>query len=433
MRRVTWYVAMMLAGLAVVPAAARGPSDAVGAIARDYVALSLAAGERDPNYVDAYFGPKDLAAAAKLDRRTPSELSADAAKLHARLAAIDPKTLAPDERKRRAALLFQLTAAQTRMAMVAGRKFSFDQETRGLFGVTFAAPPLASFDPVLAELDRLVPAGPGTLADRIEKLSHRYTAPPDKAETVIKATIAECRRRTLNHIAMPPGEAIKLEMVRDKPWAGYNYFQGHAHSLVQVNLDVPLKMDYVIKLGCHEAYPGHHVLYSLYERNMAQRRGWIEYTLFPLFSPMALIAEGAADYGPDLAFSDDERIAFERGTLFPLAGLNPSDVALFEKVQAVQAKLAPVSLVIARDYIDGRIDRDRAVALMERYALRTPQEAQRGIRFVDTYRSYVLNYYLGRAMVARTMAAAGKTPAARWAAFEKLIGGPTTPDDLVSP
>lgn len=31
-------------------------------------------------------------------------------------------------------------------------------------------------------------------------------------------------------------------MVRNKPWGGYNFFKGHARSLVQVNLDLPLKM-----------------------------------------------------------------------------------------------------------------------------------------------------------------------------------------------
>lgn len=71
--------------------------------------------------------------------------------------------------------------------------------------------------------------------------------------------------------------------------------------------------------------------------------------------------------------------------------------------------------------------------MKERYALVTPQEAQRSIRFVDTYRSYGLNYFLGRAMVAKTIAASGTAPVARWAAFERLIGGPTTPDDLVAP
>lgn len=189
----------------------------------------------------------------------------------------------------------------------------------------------------------------------------------------------------------------------------------------------------MIRLGCHEAYPGHHVLYSLYERNLAERRGWIEYTLFPLFSPMALIAEGAADYGPDLAFPGDERMAFERDTLLPLAGLDPSDVGVFDTILAEQAKLAPARMAIARDYLDGRIDRDRAIALTERYGIMTPQQAQQGIRFVDTYRSYVLNYFLGRAMVTKTVARAGTDPAARWSAFETLIGEPTTPDDLAAP
>lgn len=51
----------------------------------------------------------------------------------------------------------------------------------------------------------------------------------------------------------------------------------------------------------------------------------MEFSVFPLFSPQALIAEGSANYGIDLAFSDAERIDLEREVLFPLAGLDPSE------------------------------------------------------------------------------------------------------------
>lgn len=205
MRWLGWLAAFFCVGCTVLPGAARVPGDTIDAIATEYVALSLTAGEREAGYVDAYFGPDNLAAAAKSDKRTPAELSADAARLHARLTAIDPAALPPIVRKRRAALLLALKAAETRMAMAAGTKLSFDQEAKGLFGVTFDPPPLASFDPVLAELDRLVPAGPGTLADRLKRFNDRFTVPPEKAGPVIKAAIAECRRRTLKHIAMPAG------------------------------------------------------------------------------------------------------------------------------------------------------------------------------------------------------------------------------------
>ena len=46
--------------------------------------------------------------------------------------------------------------------------------------------------------------------------------------------------------------------------------------------------------------------------------------MYPLFSPQSLIAEGSANFGIDMAFPAAERVAFERDSLFPLAGLDPS-------------------------------------------------------------------------------------------------------------
>ena len=59
-------------------------------------------------------------------------------------------------------------------------------------------------------------------------------------------------------------------------------------------------------------------------KNLAKGRGWVEFTVYPLFSPQSLIAEGSANYGIDLAFPDGEAEAFEAKTLYPLAGLDPA-------------------------------------------------------------------------------------------------------------
>ena len=50
-----------------------------------------------------------------------------------------------------------------------------------------------------------------------------------------------------------------------------------------------------------------------------------EFTVYPLFSPQSLIAEGTANYGIAVAFPGDERIS-ERTVLFPAAGLDPKRV-----------------------------------------------------------------------------------------------------------
>jgi len=55
------------------------------------------------------------------------------------------------------------------------------------------------------------------------------------------------------------------------------------------------------------------------------------------------------------------------------------------------------------------------------------------VRFVDQYRSYVINYNLGKDLVARYIAAAaGDDPARRWAAFVDLLASPRLPSSLTA-
>ena len=74
---------LALAAVAVVAMGAGKPmpaSSRLDALARDYVRMSLEAGEREPGYVDAYYGPAEWQAAAKANQRTIPALRADISK-----------------------------------------------------------------------------------------------------------------------------------------------------------------------------------------------------------------------------------------------------------------------------------------------------------------------------------------------------------------
>ncbi|HEX8379619.1 MAG TPA: hypothetical protein VF619_03595, partial [Allosphingosinicella sp.] len=59
-----------------------GPArDSLDSAARDYVKLQLAIGEKEEGYIDAYYGPADWRAEAKLAPRPLSELAERAAVL----------------------------------------------------------------------------------------------------------------------------------------------------------------------------------------------------------------------------------------------------------------------------------------------------------------------------------------------------------------
>jgi hypothetical protein len=231
--------------------------------------------------------------------------------------------------------------------------------------------------------------------------------------------------------------------VNDKPWSGYNWYQGQARSLIQINTDLPIFISRAVDLGCHEGYPGHHTFNVLLEKNLVERQGWVEFTLYPLFSPASLIAEGSGNYGIELAFPNDERVRFEKTRLFPLAGLQPDDADRYYALQDLLGQLSYAGNEAARDYLNGDMDREETVQWLVDYTLSSPERARQRVDFFDTYRSYVINYNLGKDLVRRWVerdtagseAAGGQNEAAvqsqRWQRFERLLSTPMLPSDLV--
>ena len=420
--------------LAISVAACRGeapkPDGRVDAIARDYVLLSLEIGEKEEGYIDAYYGPAEIQAKAKAEaaKLSLAELAKRTEALRQRVAAIPAEGDSLDARRIRF-LAAQLTAAATRLRMMQGEKLSFADEAKGLFGVVPEIKPLSSYDPVLAKIETLVP-GTGPLPERMEAFQDRFNIPKERLKPVFDAAIAECKRRTLEHIALPKNESFTMEFVTGKSWSGYNYYKGNAHSLIQVNTDLPIRISRAVDLGCHEGYPGHHVLNALLEEKLTRGKGWIEFSVYPLYSPQSLIAEGSANYGIDLAFPGDDQLKFETATIYPLAGLPTADAANYLALRDAMKELAGARFTIARDYLEGRISRDEAVALGQKYQLQSKERAEKSLDFTDQYRTYVINYGLGQDMVRAYVEAAGPDPKARWARMEKILSEPTLPSDL---
>jgi hypothetical protein len=415
--------------LATTASAQRPPvRDSLDAVARDYVQLVLELGERDEGYVDAYYGPAAWRTAAHANPRTLPQLAEAARQLNARLLALRPP-LAGLAARRQLFLSAQITAAITRLRMLQGERLSFREEALGLYGVDPRPRPLNDFDPILARIDRLVP-GDGPLARRVDAFMDRFVIPRERLDAVMRAAIAECRRRTVAHIPLPRGEHFTLEFVTGRSWSGYNWYQGHYSSLIQVNTDLPVRMGRAIDLGCHEGYPGHHVYNMLLERNLARGRGWVEFQVYPLYSPQSFIAEGSANYGIELAFPDDERLTFERRTLYPLAGLSGEGADVYVQVQDAIRDLGGARIAIAAQFLDGQIDREEALRLIQRYTLMSRARAEQSLAFTEHYRSYVINYGLGRDLVARFIEWGDAPPDRRWLTMGRLLSMPFPPSGL---
>jgi hypothetical protein len=234
-------------------------------------------------------------------------------------------------------------------------------------------------------------------------------------------------------MTLPANEHFTVEYVTGKSWSGYNWYQGGFRSLIQVNTGLPIYIDRAVDLACHEGYPGHHVYNALLEKHLVRDRGWPEFSVYALFSPQSLIAEGTANYGIEVAFPGDERVRFEREKLFPLAGLDPSTAERYYEIQRLTQQLAYAGNEAARGYLDGKMTREQAADWLVRYNLQAPARAEQRTKFFDQYRSYVINYNFGQDLVKQYIERRGGTednPAKRWEEFEKLLASPRLPSGL---
>jgi hypothetical protein len=151
-----------------------------------------------------------------------------------------------------------------------------------------------------------------------------------------------------------------------------------------------------------------------------------------LFSPAGLIGEGSANYGVHLAFPDDEKIEFEREVLFPLAGLDPEKAAILDKLNKLSLRLGHALTATAQLYLDGKITREEAIEQRRKYSLTSRARAEQSVRFIEQYRSYVLNYNLGQDIVKEYIEKQGDDQSSRWAAFEGMLTELSSASDMTN-
>ncbi|TWR27607.1 hypothetical protein FPZ43_14160 [Mucilaginibacter pallidiroseus] len=402
-------------------------------MAQEYVTLGLTIGQYDDNFVDAYYGPDSL----KPKQAVAKEFPRDSLLANINMLMNDLKVVADgaqiDSNRMRAHWMYnQLIAFGRRIRVYSEEYRSFDEESRELFGVAAPAYAEERYKAQVDLLDTLLP-GKGRVADRFQKLANKFVIPKDKLDAVMKAAIAEARKRTLAHLKLPAKENFTLEYVTNKPWNGYNWYKGNYTSNVQINTDIKIFIDRAIDVGSHESYPGHHVYNMLLEKNLYHDRGYTELSLYPLFSPQSLIAEGSANFGVEMAFPGDEKVKFAKSVLLPLAGLDTTGADVYFKALAIKAELNYARNEAARGLINETMTRNEALKWLKKYCLMNDETAEKSVDFIKKYRSYVINYNYGQDLIKGYIERNGgtvKDQAKRWQLFTQLLSEEVNPADL---
>ena len=295
-------------------------------IAEDYVKLVLEIGLYDGDVVDAYYGSKEWKPAkeSKQEIFPVENLISKTDSLLKKLKDISDESFTEIEKLRYKYLNKQLIAVKTKIQMINGQKFNFNEEARLLYDADVPSFSEEYFSKLISALDKELP-GKEDIAERYLKFRKQFVISEDKLDKVFDTAITEARKRTLKYIKLPENENFKVEMVKNVPWGAYNWYKGNSFSVIQVNTERDVYIDRAINLACHEGYPGHHVYSVLLEKHLYNDLGWVEYSVYPLFSPQSLIAEGTANYGILVAFPGESRVQFEKKSSFPSCRIGPGN------------------------------------------------------------------------------------------------------------
>ena len=215
----SWFLVLFAAVVVGALLNAQTPApDPYRSVAEQYVRLVLAVGQHDADYVDAFYGPAEWRQEAEAAKKPLAEIDAQAAAVEKQFAQMTglaaPPPKGPEAELwllRRQYLTRQLAALRSRVAMLQGRKFTFDEESLALYDAVAPTKPASEFEAVLAQLSAKLP-GEGPLIERYDRYKQAFVIPKARVDRVFQEAIRGCRGR-MPSIGLPMQERFTVEYV----------------------------------------------------------------------------------------------------------------------------------------------------------------------------------------------------------------------------
>jgi hypothetical protein len=355
-------------------------------VVQRYLMLGLRLGRHVDGFVDAYYGPADLAEQVEAEAVVPPRaLAEDAAELaHA---------LEFDDEHRNEWLRAQLRGCEATARRLAGEPIDWATEVELCYGIKPGPVPEDRFEQAHAELDAALP-GEGDLRGRYRAWVERQELPPEKLLPAFRLFERELRSRTVELVGLPDDEHVEIEVVHDEPWGAFNYYLGGRRSRIAVNTDLPVHSFAVPELAAHEIYPGHHTERVWKETLLVEGEGRLEESIFLTGTPQSLVSEGIAMIGPELALGEDaDALAAD---LYRTLDVDyEPDIA--SAVRAFRNALEGLSVNAGHLlHVEGR-PQPEVHAYVERWSLATPERAAKSVEFLThpTWCAYASCYSAG--------------------------------------
>jgi hypothetical protein len=283
-----------------------------------------------------------------------------------------------------------------------------------------------------ADLARVLP-GEGDLVARVEAWDARFEVPVDRVPAVAGWLVERFRARAETLFGLPAGEALRVSIVRDQPWSGYNWYDGGLRSRVDLNTDLPIRAADIVHTIAHETYPGHHLEHAWKEADLV-REGRLESSVLLINAPECLVSEGLADLGhrfasppetePDLFVELYERAGLAIAT-DPLSAREAAELQV--RISAARRGLlgARCNASILR-HVRGA-SREEAVGYLVSVGWMPRAIAEKRMDFAEhpLWRTYTFVYHDGEALLKTWLEAVPE--AERPARFGRLLHEQLTP------
>ncbi|MFC4562220.1 hypothetical protein ACFO4E_10170 [Nocardiopsis mangrovi] len=305
----------------------------------------------------------------------------------------------PFQPARAAYLAAQVRALRAVARRLDGHQAPLPQYARQCLGVDVERLPESDFEQAHDRLDAALPAGAGTLHQRLHAWQAHHTLAPghmDRLPGLVRRAVAETRARTdAAVVPLPAGEEVGCEVVPDAHYLAAGHHHGGLRSTIFVNGALPFNLADLLYVVAHEGHPGHIAESLLKERHLIDGQGrtdqWVRFMVAPSF----VLSEGLGLHAQEVVFPGDQAQAWLTDNVFGEYGIAP-DGSDFAEIHRARNALWGVWANAALLAAEGRPEAEVA-AYLARWALlgETGTGAAMAAVATPAMSLYIFGYYHG--------------------------------------
>ncbi|TFF94113.1 hypothetical protein EU546_05340 [Candidatus Thorarchaeota archaeon] len=276
---------------------------------------------------------------------------------------------------------------------LSGEKMSYPDLVQGLFGIAMKRFDDSMIDDCIASLEAEIEGYLGAdLREKVTNFTKEGEVTGEELRELVEGELqnksSEVGQLFRERVFSKLGEKVQdngvvYEAVTDKPWSGYNWYQGGFKSLNQFNVDNTFNAKTIRSVIYHEYE--HHVSNLWREKNFLDS-GNLELSIVPLHTGRCVISEGTADTAKDfLGVEEDDPAVRVMTELYRLRRITSINAAIMLNQ-------------------DGRSE-EEAVEYMVENGYRTQKAAKSSVRFIgqttehgrkNFWAPYIFTYFIGR-------------------------------------